>query len=71
MLWPTTTGVLLAIRMATWMERSPITQTPSDLAYRIDARNRGVVRADKGDLDGAIADFTEAIRLYPQTPQPT
>ena len=25
--------------------------------------NRGVVRADKGDLDGAIADYNEAIRL--------
>ncbi len=28
--------------------------------------NRGVARRDEGDLDGAIADFTEAIRLDPR-----
>ncbi|MFN8565491.1 MAG: tetratricopeptide repeat protein [Anaerolineae bacterium] len=28
--------------------------------------NRGIVRCNTGDLNGAIADFDEAIRLNPQ-----
>jgi hypothetical protein len=27
--------------------------------------NRGLAHHDKGDLDGALADYTEAIRLKP------
>ena len=27
---------------------------------------RGLARQEKGDLDGAIADFNEAIKLYPK-----
>ena len=33
--------------------------------------DRGIAWHDKGDLDRAIADYNEAIRLNPKTPRPT
>jgi hypothetical protein len=50
------------------MEQWPITIRPSGsipitaLAYN----NRGIVKRNKGDIDGAIADFDRAITINPK-----
>jgi tetratricopeptide (TPR) repeat protein len=38
---------------------------PSQSPVAVALNNRGVARQDKGDLDGAIQDYSEAIRLKP------
>ena len=38
---------------------------PSQISAAVALNNRGVARQDKGDLDGAIQDYNEAIRLKP------
>ena len=35
-----------------------------------EATKQGILLRDKGDVDGAIAAYTEAIRLNPQNAQP-
>ena len=62
-----TTGVWREATKATWTARYRITakrsgSRPNDADAFL---NRGVTRGDKGDLDGALQDYNEAIRLKP------
>src|SRR5262249_34320334 len=51
----------LGVRRGTRREDGPMNPLPDAAAYKA----RGNERLDKGDLDGALADYTEAIARDP------
>ena len=63
----TTTGALRAPTRAIWMERSLILQRPSVLILntRKHTTTAAMPAFRRSDLDGAIADWTQAIQLAP------
>ena len=64
---PTATGVMPTTTRATWTAPSPTATRPSDSTRNAPAYlNRGFAYGKKGDLDRAIADYDEAIRLDPK-----
>ena len=60
-------GLMCAAPKATWRARCRITTRPSALSptMPIAFNNRGIARRAKGDLEGALQDYNEAIRLKP------
>ena len=51
-------------------ESSPLPTAPAAEEPDADLVNRGIEKGKKGDLDGAIADFTRAIELNPKDDAP-
>ena len=64
---PSTTGALRAMTRATWRAHCRITTKPSASSpiHSEAFNNRGIARKAKGDLEGALQDYNEAIRLKP------
>ena len=59
---------VLALLVVTlgFASKSSVAQQPSDPQDAVTYTERGMATASKGDLDGAIADFSQAIALNPK-----
>lgn len=60
--WLQSGDVVPVEEAAAWFDRE-LQQQPTAFAYR----GRGIARCEQHDLDGAIADFTEALRIEPHS----